>query len=157
MAPTTLATALTTPGTALTTLTTRRPLSRYKGRVIDNTDLIEALDQVNHKLSQTLTLIDSIQNQSTEQVLLNHNRSTRLVQARRPTWLDIDLVVTASPKGRMVHLRPIPTPGLRLFEYQLLMEDCQVFPYALKNAAFEYAYHTPHLFMGPTEQDHILD
>jgi hypothetical protein len=59
MAPTTLATALTTP-------TTRRPLPRYKGRVIDNTDLIEAIDQVGHKLSQTLTLVDSIQIQSTK-------------------------------------------------------------------------------------------
>jgi hypothetical protein len=37
------------------------------------------------------------------------------------------------------------------------MEDCQAFPYGLKNAASEYAYRTPHLFMGPTEQDHVLD
>jgi hypothetical protein len=63
---TTLAIALTTPATAPTTLTTRRPLPRYKGRTIDNTDLIEAIDQVGHKLSQTLTLVDSIQNQSTK-------------------------------------------------------------------------------------------
>jgi hypothetical protein len=79
------ATAPTTPATAPTTPTTRRPLPRYKGRVIDNTDLIEAIDQVGHKLSQTLTLVDLIQNQSTEQVLLNHNRSTRPVRARCPT------------------------------------------------------------------------
>jgi hypothetical protein len=32
--------------------------------VIDNTDLFEAIDQVGYKLSQTLTLVDSIQNQS---------------------------------------------------------------------------------------------
>jgi hypothetical protein len=76
MAPTTLATAPTTPATALTTLTTRRPLPCYKGSMIDNTDLIEAINQVGHKLSQILTLVDSIQNQSTEQVLLHHNRST---------------------------------------------------------------------------------
>jgi hypothetical protein len=63
--PTTLVTAPTTPTMALTTPTTRRPLPRYK-----------ALDQVGHKLSQTLTLVDSIQNQSTEQVPLHHNRST---------------------------------------------------------------------------------
>jgi hypothetical protein len=44
--------------------------------MIDNTNLIEAIDQVSHKLSQTLTLVDSIQNQCTEQVLLHHNRST---------------------------------------------------------------------------------
>jgi hypothetical protein len=43
--------ALTTPATAPTTPTTRRPLPRYKGRVIDNTDMIEAIDQVSHKLS----------------------------------------------------------------------------------------------------------
>jgi hypothetical protein len=41
MAPTTLATAPTTPATALTTPTTHRPLPRYKGRMIDNTDLIK--------------------------------------------------------------------------------------------------------------------
>jgi hypothetical protein len=76
MAPTTLATAPITPAMALTTSTNCRPHPRYKGRVIDNTDLIEAIDQVGHKLSQTLTLVDSIQNQSTEQVLLHHNRTT---------------------------------------------------------------------------------
>jgi hypothetical protein len=73
---TTLATALTILAMALTTPTTRRSLPRYKGRMIDNADLIEAIDQVSHKLSQTLTLVDSIQNQSTEQVQLHHNRST---------------------------------------------------------------------------------
>jgi hypothetical protein len=71
--------ALTTLATAPTTLTTHRPLPRYKGREIDNTDLIEAIDQVSHKLSQTLTLVDSIQNQSTQQVHLDHDRSTRPV------------------------------------------------------------------------------
>jgi hypothetical protein len=50
MALTTLTAALTTPATALTTPTTRRPLPHYKRRVIDNTDLIEAIDQVGHKL-----------------------------------------------------------------------------------------------------------
>jgi hypothetical protein len=76
MAPTTLATATTTLATAPITPTTRQPLPSYKGRVIDSTNLIEAIDQVGHKLSQTLTLVDLIQNQSTEQVLLHHNRST---------------------------------------------------------------------------------
>jgi hypothetical protein len=52
----------------------------------------------------------------------------------------------------MVRLRPVSTPGLRL-----LTEDCQTLPYGLKNAASEYAYGTPHLFMGPTEQDRVSD
>jgi hypothetical protein len=125
--------------------------------VIDNTDLIEAIDEVDHKLSQTLTLVDLIQNQSAEQVLLNHNRSTQSVQARHPTRLDTDLVVTATPKGRTVCLCPVPTPGLKPCEYQVPMEDCHAFSNGLKNAASEYVYHTSCLFMGPTEQDHVLD
>jgi hypothetical protein len=60
---TTLTTAPTTPAMAPTMPITRRPLPRYKGRVIDNTDLIKAINQVAHKLSQTLTLVDLIQNQ----------------------------------------------------------------------------------------------
>jgi hypothetical protein len=156
-APTTLAMASTTPATAPATPTTRGLLPHYKERMIDNTDLIEAIDQVSHKLSQTQTLVDSIQNQSTEQVLLHHNRSTQPVWARRPTWLDTDLVDTTTPKGRTVRLRPVPTPGLRLSEYQVPTEDCQALPYGLKNIASEYAYRTPHLFMGPTERDHDSD
>jgi hypothetical protein len=151
MALTMLAMALTTPATALTTLTTRRPLPRYKGRIIDDTDLIEAIDRVSYKLSQTLTLVDSMQNQSTEQVLLNHNRSTRLVRACHPIRLDTDLVVSATPKGRTVRLRLVPTPGLRPSKYQVPTEGCQAFPYGLKNVPSEYMYRTPHLFMGPTE------
>jgi hypothetical protein len=75
-APPTLAMAPTSPATAPTTPTTRQLLPRYKGKMIDNLDLIEAIDQVGHKLLQTLNLVDSIQNQSIEQVLLHHNRST---------------------------------------------------------------------------------
>jgi hypothetical protein len=52
MALTTLATTPTTPEMALTTPTTRRPLPCYNGTMINNTDLIEAIDQVGHKLSQ---------------------------------------------------------------------------------------------------------
>jgi hypothetical protein len=66
-------------------------------------------------------------------------------------------VVTATPGGRTVRLRPVPTPGLRLSEYQALSEDCQALPYGLKNVASEYMYRTPHLFMGPMERDHVLD
>jgi hypothetical protein len=56
----------TTPATSLTTLAIRRLLPRYKGRQIDNTNLLKAIDQVDNKLSESLALVDSIQNQSTE-------------------------------------------------------------------------------------------
>jgi hypothetical protein len=55
----------------------------------------------------------------------------------------------------MVRLRLVPTPGLRLSEYQVLAKDYQALPYSLKNTAFEYAYRTPHLFMGPMERDRV--
>jgi hypothetical protein len=66
-------------------------------------------------------------------------------------------VVTATPKGRTIRLCLVSTPGLRLSEYQVPMEDCQALPYSLKNVASEYAYRTLHLFMGPTERDRVLD
>jgi hypothetical protein len=119
-APTMLAMASTTPATALTTPTTHQPLPYYKRRMIDNADLIEAIDQVGHKLSHTLTLVDLIQNQSIELVLLHHNRSTR----PGPKWLDIDLVVTATPKEHTVRLCLVPTLGLSVSKYQVPMEDC---------------------------------
>jgi hypothetical protein len=56
----------TTPATSLTTPAIRRLLPRYKGRQIDNTNLLKAIDQVDNKLSESLALVDSIQNQSTE-------------------------------------------------------------------------------------------
>jgi hypothetical protein len=37
------------------------------------------------------------------------------------------------------------------------MEDCQALPYGLKNTASEYAFRTPHLFMGSMERDRVLD
>jgi hypothetical protein len=64
-------------------------------------------------------------------------------------------VVTATPQGRTVCLRLVPTPGFRPFEYQVLMEDRQALLYGLKNTAFEYAYRTPHLFVDPMERDHV--
>jgi hypothetical protein len=38
-----------------------------------------------------------------------------------------------------------------------MTKDCQTLTYCLKNAASEYVYRTPHLFMGPTERDHVSD
>ena len=84
MAPTTLDLALATPASSLAMSTTRRPLPRYKGRQIDNTDLLDSIDQVGTKLAETLALVDSIQSQPTEQVTTTHNRSTRLAQASHP-------------------------------------------------------------------------
>jgi hypothetical protein len=45
---------------------TRRLLPRYQGRWLDNSDLIESIDRVTTSLVETLTLVDLIRDQSTE-------------------------------------------------------------------------------------------
>jgi hypothetical protein len=143
--------ALTTLAMSLTTPATHHLLPHYKGRQIDNTNLLEAIDRVDNKLSESLALVNSIRHQSTKQVATCHNRSTQPVWAHHPIWLDTDLVVTATPEGCTVRLGLVPAIGLRLSEHQTLREDKRAFPHGLANAASQYAYHIPHLFMDPTE------
>ena len=63
-APTTVNTALTTvhlaPTTPTATPTTRHPLPRYKGKQIDNIDLLDSIDRVGTKLAETLALVSAI-------------------------------------------------------------------------------------------------
>ena len=63
LAPTTIHLALTTPASSSATLTTRRPLPRYKGKQIDNTDLLNSIDRVGTKLAETLAMVSTIQSQ----------------------------------------------------------------------------------------------
>ena len=77
LAPTTSASPSSTP-------TTHRPLPRYKGKQIDNTDLLDSIDRVSTKLAETLALVSSIQSQPNEQVTMTHNRSARPAQASHP-------------------------------------------------------------------------
>ena len=60
-APTTVDLAPTTPASLSATPTIRRSLPRYKGRQIDNTDLLDSIDRVGTKLVETLALVSSIQ------------------------------------------------------------------------------------------------
>ena len=76
LASTTVDLALTTPASPSATPTTHRPLPRYKGKQIDNTDLLDSIDQVGTKLVETLALVSMIQSQPNEQVTAPHNRST---------------------------------------------------------------------------------
>ena len=79
-APTMMDLALTTvhlaPTTPTATPTTRHPLPRYRGKQIDDTDLLDSIDRVGVKLAETLALVSTIQSQPNEQVTTPHNRST---------------------------------------------------------------------------------
>jgi hypothetical protein len=50
----------------LSSLATCRLLPRYQGRRLNNSDLIESIDRVTAGLAKTLTLVESIRDQSTE-------------------------------------------------------------------------------------------
>ena len=125
--------ALATPASSSAMPTTYHLLPRYKGRQIDNIDLLDSIDQVGTKLAETLALVTSIQSQPIEKVTTTHNRSTQPAQASHAAQLSMDLVVTSTPEGRSVHRRPAPTMGLRLSEYEASMENYQALPYGLRN------------------------
>ena len=76
LAPTTVHLAPTMPASPSATPTTRHPLPRYKGKQIDNTNLLDSIDRVGTKLAKTLALVSMIQSQPNEQVTAPHNRST---------------------------------------------------------------------------------
>jgi hypothetical protein len=63
----------------LSSLATRRLLPRYQGRWLDNSDLIESIDRVTMGLAETLTLVESIGDQSTEDGYgsIRHHRTER--------------------------------------------------------------------------------
>ena len=123
LAPTTVHLAPTTPTSSSATPTTRRPLPRYKGKQIDNTDLLSSIDRVGTKLAETLALVSTIQSQPNEQVTAPHNRSTRPARTSRPARLGTDLVVISTPEGRSAHRRPASAMGLWLFKYESSMEN----------------------------------
>ena len=122
-APTTVDLAPTTSASPSATPTSRRPLPCYKGKHIDNTNLLDSIDRVGTKLAETLALVSSIQSQPNEQVTTTHNRSTRPARASHPARLGTDLVVTSTPEGRSVRRQPAPTMGLQLSEYEASMEN----------------------------------
>ena len=125
LAPTMVHLAPTTPTSSSATPTTRRPLPRYKGKQIDNTDLLNSIDRVGTKLAETLALVSTIQSQPNEQVTAPHNRSTRPARTSRPARLGTDLVVISTPKGRSARHRPASTTGLWLFEYEATTKNYQ--------------------------------
>ena len=60
-APTTVDLAPAMPASSSAMPTARHPLPHYKGRQIDNTDLLDSIDRVDTKLAETLALVSTIQ------------------------------------------------------------------------------------------------
>jgi hypothetical protein len=141
-------------------LATRRLLPRYQGRKLNNFDLIESIDRVTAGLAKTLTLVESIRDQSAKDSYgpINHHRTERPTQAGHQRRLDSDIVITATPKGRMVHYRLAPIIGLRSTDYEALTEHpSTVYPYGLANVVSEYMVRVSYLFMDLAKRDHVSD
>jgi hypothetical protein len=103
---TTLALAPPASAPSSTTLATHRLLPRYQGKKLDSTNLIDSIDQLGGKLSLTLSLVDSLQEQFTRKDSNDYNRSTRPARATRFQRLGTYLVVTSTPEGRSARPRP---------------------------------------------------
>ena len=124
-----------TAASAPTMLTpsTRPPLSRYKGKEVDGSDLFRALDLADLKLLKASRIVDRISRQS-DQVAptdpFNSCRPTRVVTHER---LGTSLTITSTPSGRSVELKADLDQGS---------------PYGLNNSAVYYSRHVQSLFNG---------
>jgi len=105
---------------------TRPPLPRNKGKKIDCSNLLQALDRANSKLLKASQLVDGISRQPDQAALadsFNSHRPTRVVTHERP---GTSLTITSTPSGRSVKLEANPE------------ED---YPCGLNNSASLYSRH----------------
>jgi hypothetical protein len=103
-------------------------------------------------LAKTLTLAGSIRDRSSKDC---HSQPARAGHQGHP---DPDLVIMVTLEGRTVHYRLAPATGLRSGDYEALTDQSpNTHPYGLVNVASEYAARMPHLFVDPTECDHVSD
>lgn len=140
---------------------THRPPPRYQRRLVDNSDLIESIDQVTTSLVEALTLVESVRDRSItkdDNSSFDHQQTECPAQNRCLRPLDLDMVIMVTPEGRTVRYRPFPVTGLRLGDYEALMEESRsAYPYGLANAASTYMDCIPHLFVDPAERGHVND
>jgi len=84
------------------TPTTRPSLPHYKGKRVDNSDQLEAIDRANHKLSEVSSLVNSISGQITPKTSPDFRGSTRPTRVTTHERPGTSLTITATPKGRTV-------------------------------------------------------
>jgi hypothetical protein len=93
----------------------RHPSPRCQRRQLDDSDLVESIDRVTEGLVETLTLVEAIRDQPTKngRKPAHHHWTERPARASRQRHPDSDLMITATPRGRTVHYRPVPLADLR--------------------------------------------
>ena len=125
-------TTTSTPTTLSAAPTTHPPLPRYKGKRVNNSDLLEAIDRANHKLSEASGLVNSISGQVTLMTSPDFHESTRPTRATTHERLGTSLTITATLEGRTVRSRTTFPKGS--------------FPHGLNNAADQVSRYTRQLF-----------
>ena len=88
-----------TPATTTMTPTIRPLLPHYKGKQVDNSDLLEAIDRANHRLLEVSDLVDSISHQTARAPTPKFSGSRRPTRATTHERLGTSLMVTATPEG----------------------------------------------------------
>jgi len=121
-----------TPTMTTVTLITRPLLPRYKGKQVNNSDRLEAIDRANHRLLEASNLVDSISCWADLAPAPNFSNSRRPTHATTHERLGTSLIVTATPEGRIVNFKTT-SPNRSL-------------PHGLSNAADQVSRHTQSLF-----------
>jgi len=130
--PTTSTTTTFASTTLSTTPTSRPPLPRYKGKRIDDSDLLEAIDRANHRLSEVSDIVNSISDQITKTAPLDCHDSARPTRATSHERLGTSLAITATSEGRIIRFKATPLDGC--------------LPHGLSNAADQVSCYTRWLF-----------
>jgi len=113
------------------TLSTRPPLSRYKAKRVDNSDLLQALDRADLRLLKASNLVDSISRKPDQAASTNFFDSCWPTRVATHKQLETSLTITSTPTGRSVKLKTAQD------------QNC---PYGLNNSANHYSRHTQSLF-----------
>jgi hypothetical protein len=152
--------ALADPNLGSSVPAAHRLLPCHQGRQLDNSDLVKSIDWVTEGLAKTLTLVEAIRDQPTEDGYnpIHHYWAERPAWASRQRRQDSYLVITAIPGERMIHYRPVPSTGLRLGDCEApTSQPPNTSLFGLANTASTCADHAMHLFTGLAEHDHVLD
>jgi len=121
-----------TPTTVATTPRARPLLHLYKGKRVDNSDLLQALDCADHKLLEASNLVDSTSrkpDQASASNFFDSHRPTRVTTHER---LGTSLTITSTIVEQTV-------------KFKTASPD-QNFPHGLSNAADRFSRHTQSLF-----------
>jgi len=118
---------------------------RWVRRTISNDDLITSIDWVTNLLTECQLLVDLVLDRYRASddfpTLQDHQAiaTERPARPHRARQIYSDLVITATPKGRTVRRRPLPTTGLRLDDYEAPMENPpRPYPFRLEGVGSAY-------------------